>query len=84
MFYVKGSRPLPREVLQCGRSCTSTSWMQVDTQSEWPRSIKKSAQTYIYQIKALEQLTKVTTVAQRHLGLQKKYGTKRVFWDYSG
>ena len=40
---------------------------------------KEIGPDYIYQIKALEQLTKVTTVAQRHLGLQKKYGTKRVF-----
>ena len=39
---------------------------------------------YIYQIKALEQLIKVMTVAQRHFELQKKYGTKRVFWDSSG
>ena len=30
--------------------------MQVEAQSEWPHSTKKSAQTYIYQIKALEQL----------------------------
>ena len=52
--------------------------MQVEVQSEWPHSIKKSAQTYIYQIKALEQLNKVTTVHIRHLGLQKKYGTKLI------
>ena len=38
----------------------------------------------LYQIKALEQLNKVTTVAQRHFEPQKKYGTKRVFWDSSG
>ena len=53
--------------------------MQVEAQSEWPPSIKESAQTYIYQIKALEQLIKVTTAAFRQSGLQKKYGTKRVF-----
>ena len=67
--------------------CTSWSdfrFPAVEAQSEWPHSIKKSAQTYIYQIKALEQLIKVTTVPFRRSGLQKKYGTKRVFWDSSG
>ena len=62
----------------------TTSWMQVEAQSEWPRSIKKSAQTHIYQIKALEQLIKVTTVAQRHFELQKKYGTKHIFGTLLG
>ena len=56
-----------------------TSWSALEAQSEWPRSIKKSAQTHIYQIEALGQLTKVTTVPFRKSGLQKKYGTKHVF-----
>ena len=47
--------------------------------SDGPPKTKKSAQTYIYQIKALEQLNKVTTVHFCQSGLQKKYGTKRVF-----
>ena len=62
----------------------STSWTHEEAQFRWPHSIKKSAQTYIYQIKALEQLNKVTTGAFHQSGLQKKYGTKHVFWDSSG
>ena len=67
-----------------GRSTLLTSWSAVEAQSEWPHSIKKSAQTYIYQIKALEQQNKVTTVPFRQSGLQKKYGTKHVFWALLG
>ena len=61
-----------------------TSWTHEEAQFRWPRSIKKSAQTYIYQIKALEQLNKAMSVPFRQSGLRKKYGTKHVFWDSSG
>ena len=67
-----------------GSSTLSTGWSALEAQSEWPHCINKSAQAHIYQIEALEQLTKVTTVHIRHFGLQKKYGTKHVFWDSSG
>ena len=62
----------------------STSWTHREPQSRWPRGIKKSARTYIYQIQALEQLSTSMNVDIRHFGLQKKYGSKHVFWNSSG